>query len=135
MLSTSWEIVFRVPCRACNFPPLQQYVQNPCTAAPPAAAVARCPYGVLCVFPCFHVHALLSRSLSFGRHPPNLLISLLAGFMSMLPVFANAGYVKESEWLEACEHSTQWMGCPERLYSLSVSRDRRHAVLTTLLAF
>ena len=35
----------------------------------------------------------------------------------------------------ACEHSTQSMGCPERLHNLSVSHDRPHAELTTLLAF
>ena len=34
-----------------------------------------------------------------------------------------------------CEHLTQTMECPERLHSLSVSRERPHAVLTTLLAF
>ena len=34
-----------------------------------------------------------------------------------------------------CEHLTQSMGCPERLHSLSVSRDRPHAMRATLLAF
>ena len=111
MLSTNREMVFRVPCpcvtsRPCEAVGAKGCVWDPCAAAAAAAAaavpLAHCLAGVpfICLqgFHVFHVfccHApsggslrsatmrFPSRSLGFGLHPPNLLISHMAGLLGM----------------------------------------------------